>query len=86
MDLNKQKKGARETINNSKEQQVKQTNPVCLKTEKEILEHISYLYRSYDHTDLKQLREFGIRLAELHWVLGYANTNNPNIKSREEVK
>jgi len=82
MDLNKTK-GATKSMNDCKENQTKQTNPVCLKTEKEILEHINYLHRSYDHTDLKQLREFGIRLAELHWVLGYANTNNPNIKSRK---
>jgi len=40
-----------------------------MKTEKEILEHIEYLYKTTDRLDEKQLREFNIKLVELGWVL-----------------
>jgi len=40
-----------------------------MKSKEDIEKHIEYLTLSTDHSDIKQLRELNIKMAELLWVL-----------------
>jgi len=40
-----------------------------MKSKEDIEKHIEYLTLSTDHSDIKQLRELNIKMAELFWVL-----------------